>query len=247
MRCAPNPCWTTPPQPPHLPSPCSRVVYGQRRRLPCENVMKKPWKPALAQENHSEEAIKKTKHLEPLRQFGKKNTNYVHTNGFAGPSEHIVRQHRQLPSVPHNTKNRQIAHQLSLPEEFSDAYIRESCSTRISSYLRPFVQNKPSSLPFRQSSMQNGLSTNNYFPRDVQQYQMPKVSDSPTVIGPAEPWFGMAGRAGEHRILPPVDRSHTTRRTLPQPPTSHKPPQPQPGNSFISDLFSRSSRDFDWI
>ena len=57
--------------------------------------------------------------------------------------------------------------------------------------------------------------------------------------------------AGDHHRILPHSLTHTARRTLPQPPgpNSHLPLKPPTSiNSYgLSDFFSRTNRDFDWI
>jgi len=233
-----------------------RNTYGQRRRLPSDKVTKKPWHNILPRGRSSDDISRTRRAWDPLIQTGH-NPNYLDYkyyggpigNGHAGiPGHNLIRQHRQLPVVPGSINS--FAHQHSLPEEYSDPYLRESYSSKISSYLKPLVPIKPSSLSIRQSSTLNGSPGYNLI--GAPHFQMPKVSDSPTVIGRTDSLVQMNGRAGEHhRTLPPVDRSHTLRRTLPQPPTNqlpHKNGVGAGGNGFaISDLFSRTNRDFDWI
>jgi hypothetical protein len=233
-----------------------RSTYGQRRHLPSEKVTKKSWHNILPRGRSSDDITRTRRAWDPLIQSGH-NPNYLDYNYYGGPTvngttgfqgDSLIRQHRQLPVVPGYTKS--FAHQHSLPEEYSDPYLRESYSSKISSYLKPLVPIKPSSLSLRQSSTLNGSPS--YTLIGAPHFQMPKVSDSPTVIGRTDSLVQMNGRAGEHhRTLPPVDRSHTLRRTLPQPPSNLMPQKNGGGiggNGFgITDFFSRTNRDFDWI
>ena len=63
---------------------------------------------------------------------------------------------------------------------------------------------------------------------------------------------GQSGHnTGDHHRILPHSLTHTARRTLPQPPApnSHLPLKPPTSiNSYgLSDFFSRTNRDFDWI
>lgn len=131
---------------------------------------------------------------------------------------------------------------------------------------------KPSTLPFRQSALGGGPSYGNGGPlhtfaqQSLNQFQMPKLNESPTSqgLGPETGHNGLlvhnGGRlpnghsghaAGDHHRILPHSLTHTARRTLPQPPgpNSHLPLKPPTSiNSYgLSDFFSRTNRDFDWI
>merc|ERR1719510_2497980 len=147
------------------------------------------------------------------------------------PPDHTVRQGRQLPMVPGTNQSKVLLNQRSLPEDYSDSYMRETHSSKLNSYLRPFVPIKPSSLPFRQSLQTNGghnysasgpnkgttwAVPPDHFPLPfAQQFQFPKLSDSPTT--------------DHHRTLPPG--RNISQRTLPQPPTSTHLPLKAPASA----------------
>ena len=125
---------------------------------------------------------------------------------------------------------------------------RGRCSGWNGSYFRPFVPIKPSSLPFRQSLQTNGghnysapgpnkgtawAAPPDHFPLPfAQQFQFPKLSDSPTTV-PAigrldnmvsdtitrknDSLVQLNGRPNHHdhhRTLPPLDRNITQRKTM---------------------------------
>ena len=53
-----------------------------------------------------------------------------------------MRQPRQLPMVPCDSINKSLVNQRSLPEDFSDAYLRETYSSKFTTYLRKAIADK---------------------------------------------------------------------------------------------------------
>ena len=62
-------------------------------------------------------------------------------SGFRGDHQ-IVRQPRQLPMVPSASINKNLVNQRSLPEDFSDAYLRETYSSKFTTYLRKAIADR---------------------------------------------------------------------------------------------------------
>ena len=103
----------------------ARNGYGVRRRLPCETIAKKkPWHTMIT--GWSSDDLAKT--------------GYSQYNGYPAhrpPPDHTVRQGRQLPMVPGSQQTKVLLNQRSLPEDYSDSYMRETYSSKLTSYLRP--------------------------------------------------------------------------------------------------------------
>lgn len=221
--------------------------------------MKTPWPSDQVPSRHSWDPVRQTNGL-PAAQ-----SDYPHYPNGTYPGDPLVRLHRKLPAVPKN----KFAHHQSLPEDYSNPYRRESYVSKISSYFKPLGPVKPSSLSLRQSSALPGSpSYMSLLAAQSNNYQMPIVSESPSVHRTTDSMVAMNGWIGEHhRTLPqPLvgSRDYGQRRTLPQPPvlsnTNHasqnggnvpKPSSQSHNGGFtsgLSDLFSRTtSRDFDWI
>ena len=109
-----------------------RNGYGARRRLPCETFAKKtPWHTMVT--GWSSDDLAKP----GSSQY---NGGGVLANGYAAhrlPPDHSLRQGRQLPMVPSTKQSKVLLNQRSLPEDFSDSYMRETHSAKLTSYLRP--------------------------------------------------------------------------------------------------------------
>ena len=76
-------------------------------------------------------------------------TGYSQYNGVGGggvlangypvhrpPPDPTIRQGRQLPMVPGTKQTKVLLNQRSLPEDYSDSYMRETYSSKLTSYLR---------------------------------------------------------------------------------------------------------------
>lgn len=237
------------PQPapyPCHPPPSVPVRRGCLRRT---DAVKTPWQetplprgvslPSPAVTRHSWQ--EQTSYPGPYTDPCPPQPNPAYSNGTY-PGDSLVRFHRKLPAVPKN----KFAHQHSLPDDYSNPYRRDSYVTKISSYFKPLGPIKPSSLSIRQSSALNGSPS--YTLMGAPNFQMPTVSESPTVQGQTNSLVAINGVLGDHhRSLPSQPR-----RTLPQPPVARTPhgTSKLPANGGfggLSDLFSRNSRDFDWI
>ena len=66
------------------------------------------------------------------------NTDIKLCSGYRKDTQ-IVRQPRQLPMVPSSHLNKNLTNQRSLPEDYSDSYLRESYSSKFTSYLRKVI------------------------------------------------------------------------------------------------------------
>ena len=251
-------CWHPPPTPAYPAYPSNghlppTAAVARRSCLRRSDAVKTPWPEASVQVVRPGEVARHSWH--PVRQSTLPTyTDYPAQPNYPNgtyPGESLVRAHRKLPAVPKN----KFAHQQSLPNNYSNPYRRESCVSKISSYFKPLGPIKPSSLSIRQSSALNGSPS--YTLMGAQHFQMPIVSESPTLLGQTDSLVAMNGWIGEHhRTLPQNPHRQyepRERRSLPQPPvsSSHPPPGPQKplsnGGFGLSDLFSRTSRDFDWI
>ena len=236
--------YPTLPHTPHLPPASAR-----RSCLRRSEAVKTPWPDASLprQSSHPEQLARhswsQASYTQPYSEYPQPQPHYP--NGTY-PGDSLVRLHRKLPAVPKN----KFAHQHSLPDDYSNPYRRESYATKISSYFKPLGPIKPSSLSIRQSSALNGSPS--YTLMGAPNFQMPTVSESPTLMGQADSLVAMNGWVGDHhRTLPQPGVVPYQRRSLPQPPVSgaanaQKPPS-NGGFGGLSDLFSRTSRDFDWI
>ena len=130
-----------------------RNGYSARRRLPSENVIKKkPWHSLITGWSSDD--------------LAQKSYGPVISNGWSCPPQRFGPQHttrpgnldsvrlsigniklfkgrggRQLPMVPGSNQNKTLVNQRSLPEDYSDSYLRESYSTKLTSYLRSHHHN----------------------------------------------------------------------------------------------------------
>ena len=109
----------------------ARNGYGGRRRLPCETMSKKkPWHTMIT--GWSSDDLAKAG-------YSQYNGGGVLANGYPVhrvPPDHTVRQGRQLPMVPGTNQSKVLLNQRSLPEDYSDSYMRETHSSKLNSYLR---------------------------------------------------------------------------------------------------------------